>query len=199
MEEGGQWGYRAFYFDEKALLSLTNVFQEGESQTFPISHGVYFDPQVVRLLINVHKKAENDTPLMERQSLWWSAFGLLFGRYGSNKTWNKSAGLGKGKMQLVCDYIAAHYQENISVDALAKLTGLSRYYLIRAFRAEYGLPPHAYANQLRLIEARQLLASGATPADAASTSGFYDQSHLNRLFKKTYGMTPGQNAATQRL
>jgi AraC-like DNA-binding protein len=195
VDGGKHWDYRAFYLDEDALLSLTSVFHyEREERTFPIPHGVYFDPQVARLLIDVHKKAERDAPLLERQSLWWSAFGLLFGRHGNLKINNRKEGSEKSALKLARDYIAAHYMENISVDKLAALVGLSRYYFIRAFRAEYGLPPHAYANQLRLAAARKLLASGASPVDVASLSGFYDQSHLNRLFKRNFGMTPGKYA-----
>lgn len=195
VDTGQQWNYRAFYFDEKALLSLTSVFHE--QHEFPISHGVYFDPQVARLLIEIHAKIERGAPLLERQYLWWSAFGLLFGRHGYFKNNNQKTGSEKGKMGLVRDYIAANYHKNISIDELAALAGLSRYYFIRAFRAEYGLPPHSYVNQLRLIEARKLLASGVRLAEVASISGFYDQSHLSRLFKKTYGVTPAKYAEAQ--
>ena len=66
---------------------------------------------------------------------------------------------------------------------------------IRAFRKEVGLSPHAYLNQLRLLEARRLIAQGRAPADVATQVGFYDQSHLIRHFKRVYGITPGQYAA----
>lgn len=195
--EGGHWCYRAFYFDEKALASLTDVFCDGRSPTLPISQGVYFDPQLARLLINAHKKVESSAPQMECQTMWWSAFGSLFGRYGAFKIQNKAIGIENRKMRMARDYIAANFRENISIAELTELTGLSRFYFIRAFRNEYGLPPYAFVKQLRLIEARKLLASGASPANVASASGFYDQSHLNRLFKKAYDMTPLRYAKSQ--
>jgi AraC-like DNA-binding protein len=98
-------------------------------------------------------------------------------------------------MARVRDYIDAHYERDIPIDELAALVGLSRYHLMRAFCKEYGLPPHAYANQVRLIAAKRLLAAGRTAADAAASAGFYDQSHLNRVFKRAYGITPGAYAA----
>ena len=84
---------------------------------------------------------------------------------------------------------------DIPVDELAELVGLSRYYLTRAFSKEFGLPPHAYATQVRLLAAKRMLAAGHSAASAAAAVGFYDQSHLNRLFKRAYGITPGTYAA----
>ena len=67
--------------------------------------------------------------------------------------------------------------------------------MMRAFTREYGMPPHAYTNQLRLSEARRLIAAGHRLSDAAASAGFYDQSHLTRMFKRAYGVTPGVYAS----
>lgn len=88
------------------------------------------------------------------------------------------------------DYLHAHAHEDISLDPLAKLCGIDRFRLTRAFRAAFGLAPHAYLVQLRLARARRLLAGGAWPAAVASELGFADQSHLGRWFLRAYGMTP---------
>ena len=61
---------------------------------------------------------------------------------------------------------------------------------IRRFKEEVGLTPHQYIIQSRVREAKRLLADGASIADAALRAGFYDQSHLNRWFNKTLGITP---------
>ncbi len=75
--------------------------------------------------------------------------------------------------------------------SLPLVCGLTRSHLIRSFSNEYGLPPHAYTNQLRLLAAKQLIAAGKKPAHAAAAVGLYDQSHLARLFGRAYGLTPG--------
>lgn len=90
---------------------------------------------------------------------------------------------------------AAHFRRDISVDELSRLVGLSRYHLMRSFRKEFGLPPHGYANQLRLIEAKRLLRQGLPAADVAVEVGFYDQSHLSRMFKRAFDLTPGSFAS----
>jgi AraC-like DNA-binding protein len=78
-----------------------------------------------------------------------------------------------------------------SLADLAAVSGLSRFQLVRQFARATGLTPHAYLIQRRLDAARALLARGAALADAAAASGFADQSHMTRLFVRTYGITPG--------
>lgn len=80
----------------------------------------------------------------------------------------------------------------ISLDELSKHAGLDKFHLCRAFRAEVGMPPHAYLTQLRIMRAKSLLASGTRPKDVAAQVGLYDQSQLNRHFRRLVGMTPGQ-------
>jgi AraC-like DNA-binding protein len=88
------------------------------------------------------------------------------------------------------------FRDDIGLDDLAAASGLDRFRLTRAFKAEFGLPPHAYLVQLRLRAARRELASGVAPAQAAAGAGFADQSHLGRWFRRAYGLTP---AAYRRL
>ncbi len=97
------------------------------------------------------------------------------------------------------DYLHQHYHDDIDLDTLTRLTGTDRFRLTRAFKAEYGLPPHAYLVQLRLAEARKRLAAGERVADVAATVGFSDQSHLGRWFRRAYGLTPADYRRRHRL
>ena len=74
---------------------------------------------------------------------------------------------------------------------LAADAGLSRYQLLRAFRAEVGMPPYAWLAQHRVARARVLLEHGRRPAEAATLTGFADQAHLTRWFRRVVGVTPG--------
>lgn len=88
------------------------------------------------------------------------------------------------------DYLHDNLARDVGLQALATACGIDRYRLTRAFKAAYGLAPHAYLIQLRLARARRLLASGVSPADVAVTLGFADQSHLGRWFRRAYQLTP---------
>lgn len=83
----------------------------------------------------------------------------------------------------------------LTLEDLACAAGLSRYQVIRGVSRLTGLTPHAYLTQRRLDRARRLIQSGTPLADAALASGFYDQSHLNRTFRRRYGFTPGSLAS----
>ncbi|MFC4561422.1 AraC family transcriptional regulator [Nocardiopsis mangrovi] len=77
------------------------------------------------------------------------------------------------------------------LDDLAAAVGCTPFALLRAFRSAYGLPPHAYLNQLRVHSARRMLLDGVAPAQVAAAVGFADQSHLSRHFKRATGVPPG--------
>ncbi len=79
----------------------------------------------------------------------------------------------------------------LPLEDLAKTADMSRYQLIRAFRAVTGMTPHAYQLNRRVNQARQWLQSGAEITDIAYRLGFADQSHFQRVFKAHTGVTPG--------
>jgi AraC-like DNA-binding protein len=83
----------------------------------------------------------------------------------------------------------------LSLNELAAIGGISQFQLVRGFSKATGLTPHAYLIQRRLQRARKMIAQGVGLADAAHASGFADQSHMTRLFVRTYGMSPGVYAA----
>jgi len=97
-------------------------------------------------------------------------------------------------MARVADYLREHYAEAITLEQLAAVAGMSAFHLARSFKKAIGLPPHVFLTQLRLQQAKRLLARGVGLAEAAAAVGFYDQSALSRHFKKIYGVTPGQYA-----
>jgi AraC-like DNA-binding protein len=88
------------------------------------------------------------------------------------------------------EYLHANAHEDIGLEHLATVTGVDRFRLTRAFKAAYGLAPHAYLVQLRLAQARRMLALGEQPTTVAMALGFADQSHLGRWFVRAYGLTP---------
>ncbi len=82
----------------------------------------------------------------------------------------------------------------VTLDALADHAGTDKFHLCRAFRTQVGLPPHAYLTSLRIMRAKELLAAGLKPSEVAPRVGLYDQSQLNRHFRRLVGTTPGAYA-----
>ena len=92
------------------------------------------------------------------------------------------------------ELLRARVTDAVALDALADHAGLDKFHLCRAFRAQVGIPPHAYQVQLRIMRAKQLLAAGIKPSEVAPLVGFCDQSLLNRHFRRIVGTTPGRYA-----
>jgi AraC-like DNA-binding protein len=93
---------------------------------------------------------------------------------------------------------AQHLQDNLAVnvtlDELAHATGTSKFHLVRQFRTVTGVPPHTFQIGQRVVRARRLLEAGIPPATVAALTGFVDQSHLHRHFRRRLGMTPARYA-----
>lgn len=96
------------------------------------------------------------------------------------------------------DYLHDRRDGPVALADLAAAAGLSPFHLNRAFRAAFGLPPHAYLLQLRVARARRLIASGLSLSSAAAEAGFADQSHMTRIFVRQFGYSPAVFARTQR-
>lgn len=78
------------------------------------------------------------------------------------------------------------------VSDVAGRRGMSREGFTRSFSRTMGLPPHSYRTISRLNQARSQLRNNEPIAEIAAALNFADQSHLSRLFRRTFGTTPSQ-------
>lgn len=95
-------------------------------------------------------------------------------------------------MALLRELLDAQLAREVSSAEIEAVTGLSRYAVLRHFRACLGTTPHRYLLMRRLDRARMLIRRGEPLAQAGLASGFADQSHMTRHFTKAYGMPPGR-------
>jgi AraC family transcriptional regulator len=96
------------------------------------------------------------------------------------------------KLRKVTDFMHAHLAEALRLSELAAISGLSISHFGRAFKGSSGLPPHRWHLNLRVEQARAMLAdASASLADVASATGFADQSHFTRTFSKIVGTSSG--------
>jgi transcriptional regulator GlxA family with amidase domain len=100
-------------------------------------------------------------------------------------------GLPPRALQRVREYIDAHLENTISIQALAAIVGLSMYHFARAFKQSAGMTPHDYLVARRVKRAQELLVDTDLPlSEIALASGFADQSHCARRFRERVGVSP---------
>ena len=106
-------------------------------------------------------------------------------------------GLSAVAKRRVLELIDAALDARLTIEMLAREVELSPAHFARAFKETLGRAPHQYLLARRLERARRLLeTTGATLSDIAQRTGFADQAHFTRLFKRAFGTTPGALART---
>jgi AraC-like DNA-binding protein len=186
------WSYRVLYPDVALVTSIAaELGAPPGTPSFPQT--VISDPASARLLRSAHLAAEHGDRLAS-SSLLRAALATVLSTHAQL---TREAGRRHGSrsrssaVAAARELLAGSLTSPPSLDELAAATGMGSFALLRAFRDELGLPPHAYLNQLRVRLARQLLDSGQSPAEVAVTAGFADQPHLTRHFKRAVGVPPG--------
>jgi AraC-like DNA-binding protein len=147
------------------------------------------DPAGARLFAGAHAALEHGLDALAGEELLLRAYGRLLVLRADIQP--VTLGREPGPMARVRDAIEQRYAESLMLAELAGIALLSTHHLIRAFRAEVGLTPHAYVVDVRVRRARDLLGAGLAPAEVALRVGFADQAHLTRAFKARIGVAPG--------
>jgi AraC-like DNA-binding protein len=191
---GGSFEYRTFYPGPDLMREIAeDVAGRPLSRIphFPLS--VIPDPELAAAHAQLHACLSRDSlpsSMMEQDTRLVGFLGTLIARWAdldiAPPAPRETAGVRRAR-----DYLEAHYAQDVELADLARVADLSRSHLIRAFRREVGLTPHAYLIDRRFRAASRLLERGGAPGDVAIQCGFFDQSHLNRVFKARMGVTPG--------
>ena len=118
----------------------------------------------------------------------------MFERHGSGRTRLKAPPRDRVLAGRAIERMRAEYATDLRLEDLAASVGLTTFQLIGLFKRTVGLTPHAYLTQVRLGMACRHLRHSPVLAEVATAVGFYDQSALNKHFKRCYGITPLQFA-----
>ncbi len=184
--------YRALY-PEVALLQHAASELAGRQRGVPyFSEPVTADEPLSRLVCSLHQTLEAAVSPLERESRFLETFAHVIGRYAEHRPVPFSLGQEHQAIRRARDYLEASYDEQVTLAQLASVANLSPFHFLRVFRAEIGLPPHGYLTQVRIEHAKTLLSLGVPIPQVAYETGFVDQSHLTRHFKRLVGVTPGQ-------
>jgi len=186
----GGWSARGLYPRAAQLAAIASDLAGRRVPAPRLGATVVQDGELWAALRSACIAAEMGAPALAREALLHEALALLVMRAGG-----VAPATGPHREPVAVrrarEMLAATPDGRFGIVALAAAVGLSVDRLTRAFRAAHGLPPHAWHLQHRLARARGLILSGMPLAQVAAATGFADQPHLTRHFRRTYGVTPG--------
>lgn len=181
--------YRMVHIGPELIAGVLADVAERPTGLPLFANPVLDDPVLFDALRRVHATLREGNRLAQDEALA-DAVRALVQRGATRRPGIARRTAARAEVRRAREYLDARFTEDISTTELSTVAGCSRYALHRGFVAAYGLAPSDYQRQLRLRAARRLLDAGRSPAQAAAETGFADQSHLTRWFKRYYGITP---------
>jgi AraC-like DNA-binding protein len=175
--------WRILYVEPPTLVGFV------DNPEIEVAHPVIRDPALLLRVKRVFARIERWRefgPLACEEALV-EACTVLLARYGTLRAPREASADLRGVRERLADELV----EPPDLAEMARMTGLSRFQLLRRFERCYGVPPHAWLRQKRAERARAMIRDGATLSAAAAASGFADQSHMTRVFVRQFGFTPG--------
>ena len=191
------WTYRMFYVDPYWVRRIANEVTPRRSDIPSFSAPVIQNPIFFYALAHLHSLLESPTSKLEKESSVYTIFTQLIAHYSDRTPKSRTRNKEPHAVKIALEYLGDNVAQNISLEELSTLTGLSAYHFLRVFRNTVGLPPHAYQTQLRINLAKRLLVEGEEIIQVAYDTGFTDQSHFSNKFKRVVGATPRQYKLAQ--
>jgi AraC-like DNA-binding protein len=185
--------YRNLYVTADFLENISGEISRQKSIPF-FPEPVLFEATVIEIYSRLHRALEDSASRLEQESLLLTLFVHLITRHSADRASLKKVSREREAVKKAREYLIEHFDENISLEQMARLVGMTPFYFTRVFSMELGLPPHSFQTQLRILRAKSLLHQGWRISEIAQSTGFADQSHLNRHFKRVTGVTPGAYA-----
>jgi AraC family transcriptional regulator len=155
------------------------------------------DPHIASLMLALHADLEDSSPAgpLYGESLGVALAHYLIRRYSvrAPRQLEYQGGMPTVRLNRVIDFMRQNYASEIRLEELAHLAGMSPHYFCELFKNSAGLSPHQYSLRCRIDRAKEFLRSPEfTVNRVAKATGFADQSHFTKVFRRIVGMTPTQ-------
>jgi AraC-like DNA-binding protein len=190
------WIYRNLHIEAPLMTKLLHSIEWPGPFDVRFKSSLVSDAVLRTRLARVFASLTESSSLLEKESLLLTVLARLVTDHIIQERALRRAGREHAAITRAMEWLDANSEQNVSIRSLAAVAGLSPYYLVRAFHRQVGVPPHRYQTILRVNRARKLLTSELALSEVAYRTGFCDQSHLTRCFKRTFGVTPGSYSAS---
>jgi AraC-like DNA-binding protein len=184
-----EWSFRVFFFEDELFRARSTDLGRN---VLRFSKPFVEDRLLASSLLRLHRKLETYGTALDIESSIFEVFMQLVQKHSCLPVQIHASGVEKTKIDKVKEYLDAYYRRDVTLSDLAAVAQFSPFHLLRTFRSSVGLTPHAYLIQVRIEEGKRLLRTGNSISDVSASTGFTDQSHFTRHFKRIMGVTPGQ-------
>lgn len=179
--------YRMIYIPPEMIADALQT--AGHFAVLPfVASPVFSDPDFQRDLIEALDDIDTEMGAFKRDSLLADLAGGLCRRADNGKS--DATAVNRPALRQCSEYLRECCGKPVQMKHLEGIAHMDRFTLSRQFRTAFGTSPHRYLIMRRLDRVKSALALGGSLAEAAAESGFADQSHMTRHFKRAYGMTP---------
>ena len=181
------------YFDPCRVAGYAAELGVPRAATPEIEKPVFSDratAAMVRGMLHALPQAQTASDRMAGEEAMLAAMAALL-KAGERRVPDRASAAIRRALELIDDDPAAP----LDLAGLAAVAGISRFQVLRGIARATGLTPHAYILQRRIELARRLIREGTGLAEVAAGCGFADQSHMTRLFTRTFGYPPGAYAS----
>ncbi|QSN64854.1 AraC family transcriptional regulator [Caballeronia sp. M1242] len=190
--DGDGWTQRTLYVDVAHLLELT-----GEKRAGGLIGPIIRDPALSMALQDVHRSSEVRGSSLYRDERYLSFAARLAQRHMKQTTALRETNEPRA-IVTARRFVEDRLADPLRLHEIAAAADLPPYRLFRAFSRETGMTPHEYQRQARVRRAMALIRRGNALSDIAAETGFADQAHLTRTFRRMLGVTPGAYKAATR-
>ncbi len=185
---GGSFDYRGLNIGREIMLDLTEEIT-GKREMTGFSCNVVYDEEIACYLRPLHEMIMNGISGLGKEEYLIFLISALIQKYG--QPFENCIPECSEEIERACKFMERNYAEHICLEDICRCAALSKSALLRAFVKTKGVTPYRYLENIRINEAKKLLADGVFPLDAAAQTGFYDQSHFTNYFSRFTGIAPG--------
>lgn len=196
--DSNHWRYTNFYPSVDLLCEIYHqIFFEKKIPVF--QNHIIEDIKLYKLLSKLFKSIYSNKDAMEIEIYLIDALSYLIKEYTFTTKNHKNMFDDKLVVKSSIEFIHDSIESNITLEELSKNVNMSKYHFLRVFKKQIGTTPHNYIVMQKVQNATRKIMTGTSIAEASFSSGFSDQSHFTRNFKKIYGYTPSKVLDTQNI
>ncbi len=183
------WSHRTWYLSQELMAEIAETV--GLDPQVYLTAPVIRDEELAKTLIDAHIQCD-EGELFDQQVVALEALERLVKTYASSAPQEQAQTNERisHRMKIYHSLMDQEFTRPIELNELANQVGVKRNQVIRDFRQSCGVTPNIFLRQLRLNHAKKLIQAGADLVSTSLDSGFSDQSHFTRSFKKAFGVTP---------